>query len=997
MPSALELQRLVVRLVTDASKWNSGFDAAEGRINKITRQATRMGSQLSLKVTAPLALVGAASVKAFSDFDDAMTKSTAIMDDVTTDIRKQMEAQAKTLSGKGVQSAKELAEAYFFLASAGLNAKQSMDALPVTQKFATAGAFDMALATDLLTDAQTAMGLASKDNVKNLKNLTRISDVFVKANTSANTSVQQVAEAITADAGTAAKQFGATLETTVAVLDAYASAGKKGAEAGNLFGRATRLLTDSHRKNGAVFEKYNIEVIDKATNEYRNFIDIIADMETAFKDMSKPQRDAALAQLGFKALAQKSITPLLGLSSAMKDYEAGLEKAGTTTATVSDKQMKSFASQMKVLKNQLEVVSIEVGSNLAPSLSVLNRVISAGLARWQRLSSGQKQVIVQLGLFVAAVGPATVVSAKLFKMGRRLVSVFGIMKNSLVKLIAQYIAHKKVAIANALEYAKQEAIYLKNAAAAKAHATSVSSSNALIVSSGTATTANIASQSRATIGSQRLVAASAHRTAGSFVSFSQSVSLSNARIAASTTAMSTTVRTQLALMIAAMTVAEAKWTGSQLRIAGATAASTAQTVGSMKLLTGATATAGRGMDIIDGHFTMATKSGGRFAGMLGKARGMTAGFGNMMRKGSAIAGAFKLELALLVGVIAFKLTTALSGANREYAKFNEEMAKANRLTSKQQGSQDRRVDRALQENAMKPLNQQKAGLEEILRLQEREKAGVLKFRDAAKKKYDELNTTFKSATGNKVLAAAKADMERRIAMAEALEARIQRVKDAIFDVSLQEKYSPQLEVEPTNPKNAQDVLSKWTALGRMAKEGFEKGMAMLGKSKGLKNASKYATKAWKVLTTPPKVKKSKDRFKPVVDDAKKAGDQIKQALQPFDAVEAGTKAALQRVQDHYQLLREQDITPELSPDQSKLLETANAAAQTVASAFNPLLGPLSESTAQPIETPEQVQAEQRSAPQTKNQHQINVEKLLGEISTNTQGDTDTIKIKFADI
>ena len=64
------------------------------------------------------------------------------------------------LSAEATASAKEAADAFFFLASAGLDGKQSIAALPIVAQFAQAGAFGLARATDLLTDAQTALGLS---------------------------------------------------------------------------------------------------------------------------------------------------------------------------------------------------------------------------------------------------------------------------------------------------------------------------------------------------------------------------------------------------------------------------------------------------------------------------------------------------------------------------------------------------------------------------------------------------------------------------------------------------------------------------------------------------------------------------------------------------------------------------------------------------------------------------------------------------------------------
>jgi TP901 family phage tail tape measure protein len=264
-----------------------------------------------------------------------------------------------------------------------------------------------------LTDAQTAMGLSTDDSAENLRQLIRLSDVFVRANTSANTSVQQVAEALTSDAGSAAKNYGAELETTVAILDAYASAGKKGAEAGNLFGRMTRLLTKAQRENGEVFDKYGIDVIDKSTGEYINLIDVIADMENAFSGMTKPVRDAALAQLGFEALAQKSITPLIGLSDAMRDYEEQLLTATGATNEVATKQMQSFSAQLKITWNQISGVADSIGNTLAPMILSLNNGLRSGIAWWNKISESQQKFIVYAGLIAAATGPVLIILGKL--------------------------------------------------------------------------------------------------------------------------------------------------------------------------------------------------------------------------------------------------------------------------------------------------------------------------------------------------------------------------------------------------------------------------------------------------------------------------------------------------------------------------------------------------------------------------------------------------------
>jgi len=126
MGFSLPLGNLLIRLLGDSTSFDRMVDASVKKINDATKKMDKAGRFLTLRVTLPILGVGTAAVKSFSDFDDAMTKSIAIMSGVTDDVRKQMEAQARAISGRSITSVKDLAEAYFFLASAGLNAQQSI-------------------------------------------------------------------------------------------------------------------------------------------------------------------------------------------------------------------------------------------------------------------------------------------------------------------------------------------------------------------------------------------------------------------------------------------------------------------------------------------------------------------------------------------------------------------------------------------------------------------------------------------------------------------------------------------------------------------------------------------------------------------------------------------------------------------------------------------------------------------------------------------------------
>eukprot|EP01050_Picozoa_sp_SAG11_P025964 SAG11_NODE_6048_length_1400_cov_0.771714_3_plen_204_part_01 len=178
---------------------NSGDKSAKG--------LGKFGTAMKIGVVAGAVAMSKALVSAtkeFIAFDDAMNQSLAIMN-ATVEQQEDMGRTARQVALETTFSAKETAESFFFLASAGLDAEQQIEALPQVAKFAQAGMFDMATATDLATDAQSALGLTVSDAQQNLTNLTRVTDVLVKANTLANASVQQFSEALTSKAGSALK------------------------------------------------------------------------------------------------------------------------------------------------------------------------------------------------------------------------------------------------------------------------------------------------------------------------------------------------------------------------------------------------------------------------------------------------------------------------------------------------------------------------------------------------------------------------------------------------------------------------------------------------------------------------------------------------------------------------------------------------------------------------------------------------------------------------
>jgi TP901 family phage tail tape measure protein len=381
-----------------------GAELAKRQLNSLSGSAGKSGNMMSKLATgAKLAGVALAvglakglteAVQEFTAFNDKMTQSLAIMN-TTVEQQKAMEESALSVSRETRISAEQSAEAFFFLASAGLDAEQSISALPQVAKFAQAGMFDMATATDLATDAQSALGLTVDDAQHNLENLTRVTDVLVKANTLANSSVQQFSEALTNKAGSALKVANKGIEEGVAVLSAFADRGVKGAEAGEKLNQLLRDIPRATAKNAEEFAKLNLSMFDSSGN-LKNVADLIEELDTVLAPMSDELKASTLDQLGLNRGVADAVKILSGAGDEIRAYESALMQSGGTTEDVANKQMGSLKAQLDLMNNAFSELGILIGDIIAPALTALVEGVTKTVRKFTDFISNQRELSAEI-------------------------------------------------------------------------------------------------------------------------------------------------------------------------------------------------------------------------------------------------------------------------------------------------------------------------------------------------------------------------------------------------------------------------------------------------------------------------------------------------------------------------------------------------------------------------------------------------------------------------
>lgn len=410
----MDVGSLVVTLSVQANQFINEMKNAERQMEESANKIVSLGKSITKAVTLPFVAIGAYSTKAFGDFDQAMTESLSILGDVSDEMRVRMEDAARTISMSTMTSADELARSYYYLASAGMSAEQALASLDVVNNFAIAGTFSMTQATDLLSDALNALGMASQDAEKHKENLIRLSDVLVKTNNVANGSVQDFSEALTNMAAAALRTLNKDVEEGAAALAVFADQGTKGLKAGQALAIVLRDVQGAFKRQTQNWLDMGISIYD-AQGKMKPLADIIELLENKFQGLTDAQKPVTSAMLGLQSRSFGYIQTLMGNSQKMREYEAALRGASGETKQLTDRVLKSFNAQMLILGNNIKDVARRIGEFFAPMILKVNHMIRESVAAWNSLNTEVQSTIIAVSTIAASIGPAIMAFGLLMK------------------------------------------------------------------------------------------------------------------------------------------------------------------------------------------------------------------------------------------------------------------------------------------------------------------------------------------------------------------------------------------------------------------------------------------------------------------------------------------------------------------------------------------------------------------------------------------------------
>ena len=400
----------------------------EGELKMIPNDIQTMGESMKsagekikgvgdalMPISAAAAAGLGASAKLAMDFEGAMAKVSTIADTTTVPVD-QLRQSILDLSNDTGISAKEIAENVYSAISAGQETGKAVDFVRTSTQLATAGFADAGQSLDVLTTIMNAYG-------ESAGTAESISDKLITTQNMGKTTVAELASSMGKVIPTA-NMYGVSLDN---IASAYVTTTKNGiatAESTTYINSMMNELGKNGGKAAEILKKRTGKTFKELMDSGKDLGDVLQILADESKETGKSIGDMFGSQEAAKAAAT--------LIQHTEDFDEALQamqKSAGATEKAYGKMADTAQHKLKVAMEQVKNTGIEVGSTmmttLAPALEDVGQDITK-LTQWfAGLDDGQKKLIVEFGLVVAAAGPLISTFGSLVTAGGTIVSGIG--------------------------------------------------------------------------------------------------------------------------------------------------------------------------------------------------------------------------------------------------------------------------------------------------------------------------------------------------------------------------------------------------------------------------------------------------------------------------------------------------------------------------------------------------------------------------------------------
>lgn len=374
-------------------KLNEFADACDKAGQKIEQFGKRM-----MVVSAGIATFATASAKMAVDFEDSIAKVSTIMDEGVMSVD-EMEDAIINLSNETGIAAGDIADNVYNAISAGQDTADAVNFVRESTKLATAGFAESGDTLDILTTILNAYGLEAEK-------VTEVSDMLVQTQNLGKTTVSELSSAM----GKVIPTANANSVALDQLCAGYAIMTAKGVATAETTTYMNSMLNELG-KTGSTTDVILREKTGKSFSELMQSGSSLADVLQIIDGAAK-EENITMSDMFSSAEAAKAGLILLGDSadSFNGTLEGMRQSTGATDSAFEKMQTTSY--DIKIAMNELKNTVLQFGqvimSSAAPLVEQFTEKVHTLCEWFSSLDEGQQQTILKIGLFTAAVGPATI-------------------------------------------------------------------------------------------------------------------------------------------------------------------------------------------------------------------------------------------------------------------------------------------------------------------------------------------------------------------------------------------------------------------------------------------------------------------------------------------------------------------------------------------------------------------------------------------------------------
>lgn len=454
------LQREIIETERKLKSLKETTGSASANLAKVSAVSGEFGNKVKgvgqslLPVTGALTGVGAASTVMANNFNDAMSQAAGALDKPMSEMEDLRQLAIQT-GQDTVFSATDAGNAITELAKGGLTeADIKAGALKTTMDLAASSGMDLGEAANVVVQAMGAFGLSANESAE-------AANALAGAAAASSTDVEPLTQAL-AQCSAGAKNAGWSIQETTAVLARFADAGIEGSDAGTSLKTMLKRLAAPTDSAATMIEQLGIQTRD-SNGILLGASEIAEELQNKLGGLDSASRDAALSTI-FGSDAMRAATVMMdsGTEGIQKYINAANDQEAAQR--LANSQMSDGSRAIEELKGSLETAAIQIGDTLAPIVQKVAELITALVNKFSALPEGVQQVIVVVGILVAALGPLLMVIgqislgisavagtlSKLSGIGGVVTNLIGGIKTAVTGLLGIITAHPIIAAITAI-------------------------------------------------------------------------------------------------------------------------------------------------------------------------------------------------------------------------------------------------------------------------------------------------------------------------------------------------------------------------------------------------------------------------------------------------------------------------------------------------------------------------------------------------------------------